>query len=48
LGSTQLNAGFATRDELPISNSLEGSAKFLKSEQARYAVLVKKAHVTPD
>ena len=44
----EVKAGFAKRDDVLILNSSEDSAKFLKSEQERYAVLVKKANVTLD
>lgn len=44
----EVKAGFAKRDDFLMLNSPEDSAKFLKSEQARYAVLVKKANVTLD
>jgi len=44
----EVKAGFAKRDDFLILNSPEDSAKFLSSEQARYAVLVKKANVTLD
>jgi len=42
----EVKAGFAKRDDLLILGSPEDAGKFLKSEQDRYARLVKKANVT--
>lgn len=42
----EVKAGFAKRDDFLILSTPEDSAKFLKSEQERYAKLVKKANVT--
>ncbi|MEJ8810334.1 tripartite tricarboxylate transporter substrate binding protein [Variovorax ureilyticus] len=41
-----VKAGFAKRDDFLILNTPEEAGKFLKSEQERYARLVKKANVT--
>lgn len=41
----EVKAGFAKRDDQLILNSPEEAARFLKSEQERYAALVKKANV---
>ncbi|SEB08193.1 tripartite tricarboxylate transporter substrate binding protein [Variovorax sp. YR216] len=41
-----VKAGFAKRDDVLILNTPEEAGKFLKSEQERYARLVKKANVT--
>ncbi|RYF80870.1 MAG: tripartite tricarboxylate transporter substrate binding protein [Comamonadaceae bacterium] len=42
----EVKAGFAKRDDMTILGTPEDAARFLKSEQERYAVLVKKANVT--
>lgn len=42
----EVKAGFAKRDDALILNSPEEAGRFLKSEQERYAKLVKKANVT--
>jgi tripartite-type tricarboxylate transporter receptor subunit TctC len=42
----EVKAGFAKRDDFLILNSPEQASKFFKSEQERYAKLVKKANVT--
>ena len=42
----EVKAGFARRDDFLILSTPEDSARFLKSEQERYAKLVKKANVT--
>jgi len=44
----QAKSRLGQRDDVLILNSSVDSAKFLGSEQAWYAVLVKKAHVTLD
>jgi tripartite-type tricarboxylate transporter receptor subunit TctC len=42
----EVKAGFAKRDDFLILSTAEETGKFLKSEQERYAKLVKKANVT--
>ncbi|MDA7414792.1 tripartite tricarboxylate transporter substrate binding protein [Xenophilus arseniciresistens] len=42
----EVKAGFAKRDDFTILGTPEEAARFLKSEQERYAALVKKANVT--
>lgn len=42
----EVKAGFAKRDDFTILGTPEEAARFLKSEQERYAGLVKKANVT--
>jgi len=42
----EVKAGFAKRDDFTILGTPEEAARFLKSEQERYATLVKKANVT--
>ncbi len=42
----EVKAGFARRDEYTVLNSPEAAAQFLRSEQERFARLVKKANVT--
>ncbi len=44
----EVKAGFAKRDDFLILNTPEQSARFLKSEQERYARLVEKAKVALD
>jgi len=41
----EVKAGFAKRDDFLILNSASEAGRFLKSEQERYAALVKKANV---
>jgi len=41
----EVKAGFARRDEYTVLNSPEAAAQFLRSEQERFARLVKKANV---
>lgn len=42
----EVKAGFAKRDDFTILGTPEEATRFLKSEQERYATLVKKANVT--
>lgn len=42
----EVRAGFARRDETTVLNSPEAAAQFLRSEQERFARLVKKANVS--
>ncbi|WP_225785106.1 tripartite tricarboxylate transporter substrate binding protein [Xenophilus sp. Marseille-Q4582] len=42
----EVKAGFAKRDDFTILGTPEEAARFLKSEQERYAALVRKANVT--
>lgn len=41
----EVKAGFARRDEYTVLNGPEAAAQFLRSEQERFARLVKKANV---
>jgi tripartite-type tricarboxylate transporter receptor subunit TctC len=44
----EVKAGFAKRDDFLILNSAEEATKFLRSEQERYAKLVKKANLSAE
>ncbi|WP_279614313.1 tripartite tricarboxylate transporter substrate-binding protein [Comamonas antarctica] len=42
----EVEAGFARRDEYTVRNRPEAAAQFMRSDQERFARLVKKARVT--